>query len=88
MPKQIGEIVTYSREIGYKQRLSYVASGNGAGQVEYVGYAHPGALTSEAKWQIRKFTYDSSNRVISVDFADGDDDFDNIWDNRTSLVYS
>lgn len=52
----------------------------------YVGKAPIGSETSAAKWQIRLIY--KSGTVTTVTYADGDDKFDNIIDNRTSLTYS
>ena len=68
--------------VKYIQRMAY--SGN---LVEYIGVAQPGSLTSESKWQIRKMSY-SGNLTTAILFADGNTNFDNIWDNRASLSYS
>ena len=51
----------------------------------YVGLASIGAATNEDSWQICKI-YSVSGAVVT--WADGNDDFDNIWENRTSLTYS
>lgn len=53
--------------------------------VIYIGTANPGTATSAASWQIRKFNTASG---VVVTFADGNSNFDNIWDNRASLSYS
>lgn len=50
--------------------------------VIYIGKAQPGTATSAALWRIKKIN-DSS-----VLFADSNDKFDNIWDNRVSLTYA
>jgi len=90
MPKHAGEVSSYSREMGWTEQFAYVASGNGAGQVEYQGWAAPGTATSAGGWRICKFTYDSSNRVTARAWAGGRDDFNvnNSWDNRATLAYS
>lgn len=51
----------------------------------YVGIALPGSDESSAVWQIKLI-----NETIGlvVTFADGNANFDNIWDNRESLIYS
>jgi len=55
---------------------------------EYIGYAFPGTEDDESGWRIKKMTYDSNNNVTSVLFADGDCEFDNVWDDRASYTYS
>lgn len=51
----------------------------------YLGVAVPGSATSAAAWQITKF--DVSSGVVQT-YADGDANFDNVWDDRASLSYS
>jgi len=51
----------------------------------YLGKAPIGTTTSDAKWQISKL--DTSSGFVKT-WADGDADFDNVWDNRTSLTYN
>lgn len=54
--------------------------------VTYIGYAKTGIATSSASWQIKKILV--SGNVTSISYADGNDDYDNVWDNRDSLTYS
>ena len=51
----------------------------------YYGEAVPGSQTSTASWRIRREYVDSGVEI--VEFADGNSNFDNIWDNRASLDY-
>ncbi len=67
----------------FTERIAY----NGSNLTEYLGKAVPGTATSAATWQIKKLIY-SGNYVIEILFADGDGDFDNVWDNHASLSYS
>ncbi len=57
-----------------------------AGGITYVGEALPGAVTSSAVWRIKRLTETGPDMV--VEWADGDSDFNNIWDDRASLSYS
>ncbi len=66
----------------YKKVLDYDISGN----LIYIGVAKPGVLKSSADWQIKKLVYDGSNNLTDVLFADGNTEFDNIWDDRTSIA--
>lgn len=56
--------------------------------VSYVGKAPAGSLTSNAVWRIFKLTTDTITGSISIMYADGNPNYDNIWDNRASLSYS
>lgn len=53
--------------------------------ITYVGIAAPGADTTAAVWQIKKLH--TVGAVLSVLWADGDAEYDNVWDNRASLNY-
>ena len=53
---------------------------------EYYGFALPGTITSAALWRIQRKTVSGS--INTYDFADGNANFDNVWDNRVSLSYS
>lgn len=52
----------------------------------YVGYALPGSNTASAVWRIRRFV-DSGGVLTSAD-ADGNGNYDNVWDNHDLLPYS
>ena len=56
-------------------------------EITYRGDALPGVLTSAASWRVTRLTAQSDGDLAIV-FADGNDNFDNIWDNRLSLSYS
>ncbi len=51
----------------------------------YIGVAKPGTDVSDAKWQIRRIT--KSGTVTLFEFADSNERYDNVWDDRTSLSY-
>jgi len=52
----------------------------------YYGYAFSlGADPAAAVWRIRKETV--TGTVTVVTYADGDGEYDNIWNNRASLTY-
>jgi len=70
--------------ITYTTALDYDVNGN----LIYQGQAVPGSAKSAAVWKIKKFTYDGSSNLTDIQFADGNNDFDNIWNNRASLNYS
>jgi hypothetical protein len=70
-----------SENIGQALRLDDTTTAN----VTYVGKAKVGALEADNVWQIQKIN-EASGMIIT--WADGDEKFDNIWDNRASLTYS
>lgn len=68
----------------FKTRIAYDANNNPI----YVGEAEPSTLTSATGWRIKKITYDANNNPTQIDWADGNNHMDNIWDNRTDYTYS
>lgn len=54
--------------------------------VTYIGEATIATATSSALWRIRRVTVAST--VTTVAWADGNSNFDNVWNNRASLSYS
>jgi len=57
----------------------------------YIGRAYPtpsGTVsTADDVWQIQHLTWSGGNMTVR-EWADGDDLYDNIWDNRAVLTYS
>ena len=54
----------------------------------YKGWAQPGSLTNAPVWRIQRLTFTGADDDLTVEWADGDGEFDNIWDNRAGLTYS
>jgi hypothetical protein len=55
--------------------------------VSYLGQALPGTLGATAAWRIQKLVFGGDGDVV-VTWADGNSNFDNVWDNRASLTYT
>lgn len=53
--------------------------------ITYVGQSVAGSATSSAVWRIKRL--DSTSGLVVL-YADGDTNFNNVWDNRASLSYS
>jgi hypothetical protein len=53
----------------------------------YLGDASVGSATSGSVWRIQKLVFTTGGSV-TITFADGNTNFDNVWDNRASLSYS
>jgi len=62
-----------------------ISDGNADGY-QYHGRAVPGELTSAASWQIKRWNL--TGDPVVTEYADGDNSYDNVWDNRTSLSYA
>lgn len=54
--------------------------------VTYIGKAVIGSSSASAVWQVQKI--DESSNPTTIKWADGNDAFDNIFNNRTSLTYN
>ena len=54
--------------------------------VMYVGTAAPGSALSGAVWRIKRITTIGAD--LAIEWADGDTNFNNVWDNRTGLTYT
>lgn len=52
----------------------------------YIGYASLGTATTDAGWKVIKM--EKIGTVTTTYYADGDEKYDNIWDNRLALTYS
>ena len=55
----------------------------------YFGEALPGQLNSNATWRIQRITFITPGEDdVEIEWADGNSNFDNVWNNRLALVYS
>lgn len=71
-----------------EQPLTTALAFDGSNNPIYIGSALQGSAKSAGAWQIRKLTYDGSNNVTDIQFANGSDAFNAIWNDRASLSYS
>lgn len=52
----------------------------------YFGTALSGEATSAATWRIQRMSV--SGTVTTFSWANGNDQYDNVWDDRASLTYA
>lgn len=84
MSTQDLSMTTFSSQVKRTVAVSaYKARIADDGTYTYTGLAKPGSATSSSVWQIKRVANASGN----IDWADSDLNFNNIWDNRTSLTY-
>lgn len=76
-----GKMLASTEETTYATRLDDSTTAN----TVYIGKATIGSATSSAVWQIKKV---DTTTGADTTWADGNDNFDNNWDNRASLTYS
>lgn len=65
-------------------KFDYDANGN---QI-YVGWAQVGSASSDPSWRIMQQTFNGSNQMTDVKWANGSTGFGWVWDNRASYSYS
>lgn len=81
----LDRLKTINESINVSYAIQYAVD-SGDSTITYVGKAVAGSTLSSAVWQINRITDTSGD--LSIQFADGDSNFDNIWDDRESLSYS
>lgn len=73
----------FESDFMYIKRVDFDPSGTPI----YLGRALPGAAESASVWQIKKIVFGANDDVTET-FADGNANFDNIWNDRLSLSYT
>ena len=68
------------------QESQYALQLDSVGATTYIGEAVPGTITSAALWRIKRMVETGPDLVIT--WADGNENFDNVWDSRAGLSYS
>jgi len=61
------------------------------GEPSYIGEALPGTANDEPGWRIYRYEYDLVDGDLEptrIRFAEGNTNFDKIWDNREEYEYS
>lgn len=54
----------------------------------YYGFAVAGSATGQAVWSIRRESRKKENDIVIVEWADGNELFDNVWEQRIDLAYA
>ena len=54
----------------------------------YIGEVAEGTAKTVAAWRIKKLAWDASGNMTDLQWADGNDNFDNVWDDRVTYSYS
>ena len=75
------DVEGYDREIGGAREFDQV------GGVSYLGEAPAGSATSDPVWRLRRYLALAGGETV-VQFADGNRDFNNVWDDRLRLGFS
>lgn len=79
--------IPYLTPAGHIMNVSY-----GPGEEpQYFGEAMPGTANDEASWRIYRYEYETiagDLEVVGIRFANGDTNFDKVWDDREDYEYS
>jgi hypothetical protein len=84
----------YGQTNGFVEYITRIEEDTVVANTYYVGNARPRTAASAAGWRIKKIvvtgagTAAAGDTSVSVLWANGDDRFEHIWDNRQSLGYS
>lgn len=68
-------------DTAYALRVDEVSS-----SLMYVGEASPGSTDAQMRWRIKRIRFIGTETII--EWADGNKNFDNAWDLRTSYDYT
>lgn len=52
----------------------------------YIGEAAISVTQAAAFWKIKRIT--TTGSIVQIEWADGNEDYDNVWNDRASLSYS
>ena len=76
------QIEQNSEEVPLMKRIDFIND-----NLLYKGFAEPGVLPSSPSWRIIRITIGNDGDVTE-EYADGNANYDNVWNNRTILSYS
>jgi hypothetical protein len=76
-----GVSIQTSGSVEYAQIVDEASS-----TITYIGSAIASSLTSESVWKIKRIEISGTLTIIT--WADGNTNFDNVWNNRATLEYS
>lgn len=75
-----------SLDINIESQKDYTVRVDTVSTTYYIGRALVGSSESSSVWQVKKIVDSSGD--ITITYADGNANYDNVWDNRLSLSYS
>jgi hypothetical protein len=87
--KVFAQILDSNNEVlDNNSQLTQSIENNSSGMAVYIGEAAPGTAKNAAGWRIKKISYDSSNAVTDIQWANGTNTFTKVWDSRAGYSYS
>jgi hypothetical protein len=79
----ISQDVGMNPDFIYAQRVDEASS-----TVFYKGWANPGASAAAAVWRLQRITLSTLDADATIEWAEGNTNYDNVWNDRASLSYS
>lgn len=83
----VGDVVAQDTieelEMSYAQRTDFVGD-----TIIYKGWAAVGEIESSSTWRIQKIEFVGVDEDIVITWAEGNNNFDNVWNNRLIYTYS
>lgn len=76
-------IIISEDDMPYARRTDFVGD-----TIIYIGEAAVGSADASAVWRIRRLTLTLPDSDVTEEWADGNSQFDNVWNNRAGLTYS
>lgn len=80
-------LVTVIENIRIDLEMQYNKFIDVVGSYTYIGESDPGTATSSSVWRIKRI-YDIDGDDYEITWATGTSDFDKIWDDRLTYIYS
>jgi hypothetical protein len=89
VPVQFSEVFIQNKEVVAEIEVPYNTQVDFVGEtVIYKGWANPGTATSTGFWRIQRLTFVGTDEDLTVEWANGNGNFTNVWDDRAGLSYS
>jgi hypothetical protein len=70
-------------DFSYAQRVDEASA-----TVFYKAWAAPGSSSADAAWRLQRITLSSTEADATTEWADGNTNYDKIWDDRATYTYS
>lgn len=86
---QFKEVLTIIQQVPTEDEVPYTEEVDFVGDdLVYRGWTSPGTTTNLPLWRIRRTRFVAPDDDVIHDWADGNGNFDNIWDDRAAKSYS
>jgi hypothetical protein len=85
---QFREVMTIVQQI-VEEEMIYTEEVDFVGDdLVYRGWANPGSISSQPLWRVRRTRFVGADGDVIHDWANGNGEFTNIWDDRATFSYA